>query len=805
LIVAWLLFPLVMVAVCTGCGVLVNFVSGRRVPGALIVPLGLAVVIVVATLATHWARTASWTTALIVVLALGGIAITIRDRRYVPDAWSLGLGVVTFVVCAAPVLAAGSATFLGFFMDGDPAIHQSLATQWVAHGPSLATVPATPYSSIYSLLSSYIATSYPVGADVAVGALRQLVGQDVAWVFQPYQAIIVALAAVTIDELLRGAVLSRPLRALTALIAATSGLAFAFYLEGSVKEIAMILTIPLAVALVVDVLRRTVTVRSLVPVCVAMVAGFDVYGVAALPWLGIPIATLVIGVAWRSRRYLHGVPSRQRAVHAVGLGTGLVVLAWPVLASASTFLSVANAALGSGSTLGNLNAPLSNWQMLGIWPTGDFRLPVQAHYRVAYALMGVALAAAVLGGIWIVRRRRWGLLLLLASEAVATIYLLERSTPYAASKVMALFSVTVVLTAMLGAVALHDYGRRVEAWALAVLLAAGVLWTNVIAYRHASPAPRARLADLAAIDTRFAGQGPAFYNLFDNDFAVYFTRDIGAAVPYFFSPPAVERAGLTPRTPETDQAAWDPNDLSLSYLESFRLLVTGRSPTLNRPPANFKLAYSGRFYDVWRRSSGPQVLRHIPVSGGFDPPQAPSCQTLRRIAAQASRQHGELAFTEQPQGPALIPTAVPHPAAWVPTNPTAAPGPQMLLLGRQPGAMGGHVRVPRAGRYRVWVEGSFLQPLSVHVGARTIGSVSDNLGPPGQFTQLGTVTLPAGDVSLELVRPRAGLGPLDYYPGDVLGPIVLSNNETNPPLRRVAPSQVASLCGKHLGWVEIIR
>ena len=391
------------------------------------------------------------------------------------------------------------------------------------------------------------------------------------------------------------------------------------------------------------------------------------------------------------------------------------------------------------------------------------------------------------------------------SEAIATIYLLERSTPYAASKVMALFSVTVVLTAMLGAAALYDYGRRLEAWGLAGLIAAGVLWTNVIAFRHASPAPRARLVDLAAINTRFSGQGPAFYNLFDNDFPVYFTRDIGGAVPYFFSSAATERAGLPLRSPDLDQAAWDPNDLSLSYLESFRLLVTGRSPTLNRPPANFQLVYRGRFYDVWRQTSAPQVLQHIPVSGGFEPPPAPSCQALRKLGRQAAREDAELAYVEQPQGPTLIPTRLPHPASWVPTNPTAAPAPEMLGLGRQPGTVRGTLRIPRSGQYHVWVEGSFLQPVSVRIGTRLVGSVSDNLGPPGQFTELGTVTLPAGDASLEVIRPAGGLGPQNYYPGDVLGPIVLSANETGPQLQRVTPSQASSLCGKRLGWVEIIR
>ena len=61
---------------------------------------------------------------------------------------------------------------------------------------------------------------------------------------------------------------------------------------------------------------------------------------------------------------------------------------------------------------------------------------------------------------------------------------------------------------------------RAEAVAVSVMarnqstvFAAGVLWTNVDAYRGASVAPRARFSELASIGSRYAGQGPAFYNL----------------------------------------------------------------------------------------------------------------------------------------------------------------------------------------------------------------------------------------------------------------------------------------------------
>ena len=147
-----------------------------------------------------------------------------------------------------------------------------------------------------------------------------------------------------------------------------------------------------------------------------------------------------------------------------------------------------------------------------------------------------------------------------------------------------------------------------------------------------------------------------------------------------------------------------------------------------------------------------------------------------------------------------------HPAVWAPVNPTAAPSPEALSLGQAgPAQSVEPLRIPRSGQYHVWVEGSFLQPLSVRVGTRLVGSVSHDLGPPGQFTELGTIPLAAGDASLEVIRPSGGLGPLDYYPGDVLGPIVVTGSEAGSQLQQVTPAQADSLCGKQLGWVEIIR
>ena len=69
LLAAWVLFPAVLILIATGCGMLIERLSGTRLSGALIMPLGLATVFVVARLLTSSESTAPG--ALPAVLLLG--------------------------------------------------------------------------------------------------------------------------------------------------------------------------------------------------------------------------------------------------------------------------------------------------------------------------------------------------------------------------------------------------------------------------------------------------------------------------------------------------------------------------------------------------------------------------------------------------------------------------------------------------------------------------------------------------------------------------------------------------------------
>ena len=87
--------------------------------------------------------------------------------------------------------------------------------------------------------------------------------------------------------------------------------------------------------------------------------------------------------------------------------------------------------------------------------------------------------------------------------------------------------------------------RRAAALALALVLLAGVLVSDAKQYRASNIAPTARYDELAALDSRFAGRGPAIVTDFD-EYSLYELRDLDVAGPDYVYPPtalAADRGG----------------------------------------------------------------------------------------------------------------------------------------------------------------------------------------------------------------------------------------------------------------------
>ncbi|MFL5515644.1 MAG: hypothetical protein ACJ8DJ_05775, partial [Gemmatimonadales bacterium] len=299
LFICWVLFPLLVLALSLGCGLLVQRAAGVPVRGVLLVPLGLATIVVASQLTTYWKATTFLATPLVIVLAIAGYATAVSARRPPPSALlapgAAALGV--YAIYAAPVVLSGSATFLGYTLLGDTSVHFSLIDWVMHHGRSTAGLAP---SSFRSAVATYLDTAYPVGAHTALGAVRPLVGQDVAWLFQPYLAFLAAMTSLCVYAVLARAIEQRWLLALAAFLAAQPGLVYAYALEGSVKEMATVWLIAMTVAVGADYVTARGGLRAALPLAVTVAAAMGVLNVSVAPWIApVLLAVLLALLAGR--------------------------------------------------------------------------------------------------------------------------------------------------------------------------------------------------------------------------------------------------------------------------------------------------------------------------------------------------------------------------------------------------------------------------------------------------------------------------------------------------------------------------
>jgi hypothetical protein len=793
LLLAWLLFPAVALLVCAGVGLLVERLSGAAVPGVLLLPVGMAGLICATQLTTFWDATAEATLPLAVLLALAGLALG-RDRLRAlrPDGWAVAAAVGVFGVFAAPMVLSGHATFAGYTVLGDTSIHFIGADALLHHGRDFASLAPSSYE--YSLAAYYGSNGYPSGGPTTVAVLTSLVHLDVAWTFQPFLSLLVALMALSLYALAEPLAPSRPLRAAIAFVAAQPALVLAYALQGSVKEVGTAFGIVLVGALIAVWSRQAPEgARRVLPLVVAASATVGIVGLAAAVWL----APFALGAIVAAR----GIGAR-RLVAAGALAAVVAgVLCYQALADLTTYVDVAGGVVTSQAEFGNLLGPLDPLQRFGVWLAGDYRVKPTGLWTETRVLLGVVWIAMALGALWLFRRRAWGAAFFLLVSIVAHVYVIRKGSPWADGKALMIVSPAMVLLAGLGAAAAHAW-RAIAGWAVIAAVGFGVMWSNALAYHEVSNAPRDRMQELRDVGERIAGQGPTLYPEFE-EFAKHFLREGDPEGPtegwQRRHALAVGRDGNRVR----QGLSVDVDRFSDRYIGEYRTIVLRRGFASSRPPSTFRRTYTGRFYEVWQRprSEDSKLIEHLSIGTFREPSGQPDCNELRRIADRAIEANGRIAYLERPRNLLAVPAYVELPRGWYAD---ATDG--MALVPRGKGELTVHVDVARAGDYDVWLEGSFGRPVHVSIDGAAPLQVAWQINGRGSAEHLTRMRLAAGRHSVRIWRDGGGLRPGDGGSSRLLGPIAFTPPDpTGIPVRELPPARWAELCGRDLDWVEAIR
>jgi hypothetical protein len=804
-------FPLLLALISLGFGLLVDRIAGWRIPSLLLAPIGFAAIIGVSQLTT-WidpiAPATPW------ILLAGGILGFAIQRGNVVGRWRArrsgwwwgwSAGIAAYVIADLPVIVAGRATFPGYLQDTSGSVQLIGAQRLVTHGQDFNATPPSGYSQ---QLFGYFGTGYPSGSHSALGGLGRLVPVDYIWLYAPFLAAALGLAAVALSWTARRVGLSPWSAAVSGCVAAVPALVYAYLLQGSIKEIVLLPTL-MTLGAIVLLNREQLELgpRGVVPLAVVGAAGWGTIGLAFTPWFLLAVGAVVVlgyrelGTDWARRTRAVG----WRAVLFVPV---IVVLAIPTLGPIKTSIDqargVSNSNAAAAADPGNLVRPLLDQQVFGVWLGGSHRIDPSEHYTQTYVLIGIVVVAVMLGLVWLLRQRRWSLLAWLAISFVVWLVLTPRATTWTAAKLLVLLSPVVLLTAFIGA-----FGRlgskRAEGLLLAAAIALGVLVSDGLLYHSTGLAPTRRFDELREIGVRYGGDVTSatphdrvtLVPDFD-EYSLYLLRNMAPDGPG-------NARRLVPWTMTDGNSPGYGHTVDVDQLESDQvqqagMIVVRRGGSKSRPPSNYRRVYHGSFYDVWQRDPSARApLLHLGLGTPLQPVTTPSCRAIARFARQG-RAAGATELAVAPRQPDAV---VDLDRAGLDSNVvlnTAFNPPMAAFNG--PGTITASVDVTAGGAYRLWAQGTTGRKLEAFVDGRPAGSVHAQSGGDGNPLQFGVVTLSPGRHKIVLVRGGGNLLPGNADATNI-GDIVLEPLAAETGRVKTLPlSDWRTLCGGSYDWLE---
>ena len=373
-----ILFPLVLLGLSAGGGLLVRRLGAGWLPAVLVLPVGFALLVAICAFVTYidWMAPAAGYVAL--AFAVGGFALaartgTLRTPRIEGIPWAALAGLAAFAAIGAPTLLTGTPTWTGYTRIVDIGFQMDFAQ----HLADAGRAAVGSDSSYHLVVERMIGIGYPGGAQATLGAIAKLIHTNLAWCYQMYHAFAAAMGALAIYSLLGRVSSSRPLRAIGAAVAIQPNVLYAYALEGGIKELTTASLLMVVAAVLAERLPGKGPRLSVLPAAVAISGAFAAFSYGVAPWLGLLLAGVFVVTLVQRDRLL--------ALADWGLLAAIaIVISLPGIISAATQLrGIAETAVGGTVELGlgNLAAPVPDWSAAGVWLAGDYRFPLVARRR----------------------------------------------------------------------------------------------------------------------------------------------------------------------------------------------------------------------------------------------------------------------------------------------------------------------------------------------------------------------------------------------------------------------------------------
>ncbi len=788
LILCWLVAPAMLLATCVGLSLLVERLAELSLPWAVRPALGIAIAIVLAQFGTASSATASLILPATIGLAVIGLVIGYRVPGRLPDRWECGVAFGVYLLFALPFLIHGDPTVAGYIKLDDSGTFMALSDHVFEYGRGVGHLPISTHEET---IAANLSGAYPIGGFVPFALMAKLTGQDVVFTLQPSMAFAAGAMALLLFEAVRRVVRGASWAVAVAMLASLSSLFLGYYLWGGVKELVTAALLPLGPVLAGAAACEGWPRYAWVPLGIAIGAFVAVLGPGGGVWIFATLLPMLIFlIIDRDRRGL------LQATPLAALGA---LLSLPVVFGPGGIFNPFQSGLRAETELGNLSAPLSILHSAGVWPAMDFRSDPRVHALT----IAIAIAVFVIAAITVVACARLGgresgrdglpFAAIAGGGAVGSLAIIAIGSPWVDAKGMATVSPMILAAALLGLVLLGQRTAfRLESIALGGVLGAAVLWGSFLAYQGIWFAPEAHFRELQKVGRDFAGDGPAL----STEVAIYggrhFLRDLddeGATDLRY------RQIYLVGGVESQNSQYVDLDQIQTDQLEPYNLIVVRRGPFESRPPAFFELAYSGKYYEVWRRtSSSGSLLEHLPLGNSLDPGATGSCADVRRLSSEAGPS-GRLVAARVDLPYTVSFERSKFPAGWSSPSPTQFSPTSSGQVSAQLGAP--------AGTYELWAGGDVRGGLDLSIDGDRVASERALIDNVGSLEPLGEVELGGGnhtftfDYSKGGWQPGSGVNPFGVGPVTLAAPSVGDLGTVTVP-----SSQYRKLCDKRWDWIE---
>lgn len=794
--VIWITSFLVLTLLCLALGRLVKYkVEESELDLGLLIVTGFALLVILGSITTLTSVTARFTTPIVLLLSLLGLILGFRSMRsLLRSSLDFAFIAISFAIAGLPVLANRKVSWPGWVQLDDTATFLAITNHIMSKGQSVpAQIESTYDRTIQVVLGgsfygTYDATtnttsfSYPVGSLIPLGVTGQISQIDMAWLYFPYLVFCIAITAGLLLGIVRGFISNKYLAAVVALTTSCASTLYAYALWGGIKEVVLV---PLILLSLINLTKfsRSKVIPTLIPL-------LAIYAVGGTSGLGFILGEIILFSIFRFIKRNQDRITKKIAL----LGLGMIFV---VTALSPFIISFLNQYLiPEMPDSGNLARPLSLWQVLGIWPSGDFRSDIYWQPFSYLLLLVVALIACF--GLWKSFALEKPILLVGVLTTLAiVIYSTLFSGIWLTGKAIAVASPFILLVTFFGIQNLIEIKRlRVVGIGVLALTIFGVSTSNYLGYRHTWLAPSEKVQELAKIGEEFSGQGPALLTDYAVLAARYFLRDLKAESA------SELRVNLVPMSDGQELKKGFSADIDLfdnKEISKYELLVLKHTATGSRPLFNYDLAYRGKYYDVWRKNQfGDENISRISLGNNYIPGETLTCKELRdKVKSSTGKVY---AAVRQPN------QVVSLDGGQLPKEWRGDEGNFGAVITNGSGYLQAVVETPETAEYEWFIGGSYPGKLRIFLDRKEVfngrGFFEGNKFL-GNYLFTGEVT--AGKHLIEirysqpLLQPGAGVT-------ESLGPLYLaSETAADSAIISANQEELQNLCQKNLDWLAWVE